>query len=81
MLDIFEIAREEGLKEGKTFWGIETTRELVVDALLERFALIPPGIAEQIRNIQNLDVLKGLHRQAVKCPDLQTFATLLQQAA
>lgn len=77
MLDVFEIAKEEG----KTLGGIEMTREMVVDALLERFTLIPPVIAEQIRSVQNLDVLRGLHRQAVKCQDLQAFAAILQQAS
>jgi hypothetical protein len=87
MLDILEIAKEEGLKEGKALGlqegkaleRVETTQEMVVEALLERFDLMSTHISEQIRGIHNVDVLKGLHRHAIKCKDLQEFENHLEQ--
>ena len=99
MLDILEIAKEEGMKEGmekglqegKTLGlqegkmlgrqegGMETTRTLLLEALIERFNVISARIAEQIRTLQNPDVLKGLFRQALKCHSLQEFEATLQQ--
>jgi hypothetical protein len=91
MLDILEIAKEEGIKEGRAL-GIEegmqkgrdmgvleATRELLIDNLIEAFSVIPVQLAEQIRKIQSVDVLKGLHRKAAKSKSLQEFEALLRQ--
>ena len=37
MLDILEVAKEEGLKEGKDLSMLEAAREMVVDAIIEKF--------------------------------------------
>ena len=110
MLDILEIAREEGIKEGevsgiqkgktlgiqegktlgiqegktlgiqegKTLGFQAGLQDMIVDTLLENFDVVPAHLSERIRTITNMDALKGLHRQAVKCKDLQTFERLLQ---
>jgi len=88
MLDILEIAREKGMEEGeargidkgKTIGILETVREMITDALIERFRLIPPHISERIRNTENRDVLKGLFRQVFRCGSLQEFEKILNQA-
>ncbi|QTA86556.1 hypothetical protein [Desulfonema magnum] len=89
MLDIFEIAREEGeiigigkgeiigIEKGKNLGILEDRREMVTDVLIERFGVVLPRILEQIRAIQNPDVLKMLHRQALKCQNLQEFEAVL----
>ncbi len=86
MLDILEIAREEGLKEGKALgmqegkaMALRALQEIIIDTLMETFPVIPAHVSEQIRRIDNLDVIKGLHRQAIKCKDLQGFEQFLQQ--
>jgi hypothetical protein len=87
MLDIFEIAKEDGiqqgkalgLQEGKALGGVEATREMVLEALIERFDMVSARISEQIRSLQNLDVLKGLFHKALKCQSLQEFEAVLQQ--
>lgn len=79
MLDIFEIAKEEGIKEGRALERVEATREMVVEALIERFNIVSAQISEQIRELQNLDVLKGLFHQALKCQSLQEFEAILKQ--
>jgi len=95
MLDILEIAREKGLEEGKfigiqegeirgidkgkSIGILETVREMITDALIERFRLIPPHVSERIRNMDNRDVLKGLFRQVFRCGSLQEFEKILNQ--
>ncbi len=95
MLDIFDIAIEEGkksgIKEGKTLGikegkmlgikegGMEAAREMVLETLIQRFNIVSTYISEQVRKIQNQDILKGLHRQAVICKDLHKFETVLKQ--
>ena len=106
MLDILEIAKEEGVKEGlqegralglqegkalgvqegkaqgvqegKALGMVETLQEVIVDTLLDVFPVVPAHLSEQIRTMTNGDVLKGLHRQAIKCQNLQDFEALLQ---
>ncbi|MDM8551294.1 Yae1 family protein, partial [Desulfobacterales bacterium HSG2] len=60
MLDILEIAREEGLREGKDLGlregkdlGLKKglrkgTQEMIIEALIQRFDLIPSHVSEQI---------------------------------
>ena len=80
MLDVLEIAREKGMEEGKAL-GLHASQDMVVDTLLERFNVVASGILEGIRNIQNLDVLRGVHRQAIKCKNLDEFEAVLRQVS
>ena len=73
MFDIFELGKEEGLKEGKTLDILEATREMMVEVRLDRFKIVSSALSERIRALQNVDVLKGLLRQAVTCQSLQEF--------
>ncbi len=86
MLDILEIAREKGMEEGKPIGiqegksiGIQegevlgmlkNSREMLVDALIARFGLIPQHVSERIRNTDTRDVLKGLFYQVFRCGSL-----------
>ena len=83
MLDILEIAREEGIKEGK-FLGVQegkllSAREMLTDALIERFGAVPIRILERIRTVQDVEALKVLHRQVLKCQNIGEFETVMQQ--
>ncbi|NJL59908.1 MAG: hypothetical protein HC887_09955 [Desulfobacteraceae bacterium] len=95
MLDILDIAREEGVKEGKLlgiqegkFLGIqegkllglsEAARGMLTDALIERFGAVPMRILERIGAVQNPDALKVLHRQVLKCQNIGEFEAVMQQ--
>ncbi len=101
MLDIFEIAREEGetiglkkgkdlglkkgkdlgLKEGKDLGLKEGKQEMVIEALIERFELVPARVSEQIRAVRNPDVLRVLFRKAIRCGNLEEFEELMMKAA
>ncbi|QTA84869.1 Uncharacterized protein dnm_008720 [Desulfonema magnum] len=80
MLDIIEIAREEGMKEGKTLGILEDRQEMITDALIERFGAPPARILEKIRSVQHPDVLRGLFRHLLRCESLQEFEAALRQA-
>ncbi len=92
MLDIIEIAMEKGrqegldkgknigIQEGKSLGIQEATRTLLVDALIEKFGILPSRVPEQIHRILNADVLKSLFRQVFKCDDLNQFEMALNLA-
>jgi flagellar biosynthesis/type III secretory pathway protein FliH len=66
-----------GMLEGKSLGILEATREILVDMLIEKFNVIPPGLSKQIRSIQNQDVLKRLLRQIIKCDNIREFEDIL----
>ncbi|MEZ4524621.1 MAG: hypothetical protein R2941_01700 [Desulfobacterales bacterium] len=95
MLDILEIAREKGVEEGKSLgiqegkslgiqegkslgW-MENAREMLTEALMEKFRVIPQRISDRIRTVQSRDILKGLLRQVFRCENLNEFENLLDQ--
>ena len=75
MLDILEIAKEKGIEKGKAL-GIQ---EMVVDILIERFNMISARVLDQIRAMQNPDMLKMLHRQTLKCQNAGESEAVMQQ--
>lgn len=87
MLDVLEVAREKGREEGREEGislgiqegKVENAREMIMDALMEKYDFIPPRISDRIRNIQNQDTLKSLFRQVFRCNDLQAFEKVLNQ--
>ncbi|MDM8537664.1 hypothetical protein QUF70_12980 [Desulfobacterales bacterium HSG17] len=85
MLDIFEIAKEEGktlgIQEGKCLGILENRREMLMETLIERFNLLTEKVSEQIRALQNPDVLKALFHQALRCQSLKEFEAVLKQVS
>ncbi|MDM8538327.1 hypothetical protein QUF70_16350 [Desulfobacterales bacterium HSG17] len=83
MLDIFEIAKEEsealGIQKGRVLGILEERREVLMETLIERFNLVSARISEQIRSLQNQDVLKALFHKALRCKNLEEFEALLDQ--
>ncbi len=77
MLDIIDVAREKGLEEGKslgkTLGIIEATRKMLMDALFEKYGVIPPRISEKVKRIENQDTLESLFRQVFRCENMAAF--------
>lgn len=59
---------------------LETLREDVITILEVRFGEVPPELREVINTLQDVPVLKQLHRQAIAIPSIQEFQQLLEQA-
>jgi predicted transposase YdaD len=74
-----EEGRKEGKEEGKAIGILEERRNIILDTLIDRFNLVSTQILEQIRAMQNPDVLKILLKQALKCTNIQEFEAILQR--
>ena len=76
----YEIIKEEGIVEGMEKGALQALNGMVVDILEERFNIIPVRLAEKIAGVENAAVLKGLHRQAIRCESLEVFEQILEKA-
>ena len=54
-------------------------QEMVLEALMERFGLIKPDLSVKIRGIANRDILKTLHKLAIRVRSIQEFEEKLKQ--
>ena len=92
MLKILEIARDDGLRqgikkgtekgkeEGKKEGILQTARKMVIEVLEEKLGVVPGRIIDQIRSVDKDEVLSGLHRQAIRCDNFDTFEGQLRFA-
>ena len=77
MLDILELAQEKGMEKGM----VTAMQDFLLDTLIEVCGIGASVVATQIQQLTDPVVLKELHRQAVKCRDLNEFKSLLQQVS
>ncbi len=68
-----EEGREEGLEEGRQ----AGMREMVAETLRTRFGEVPEEVIGRINQIQDIEVLKMLQRQAVLADTLAEFEEAL----
>ncbi len=71
---------QQGLQQGIQQGKIEEAKEMVIEALEERFEIISKSIIDQIRSIEHRDILRSLLRQAIRCSDLKSFKVMLAKA-
>ncbi len=64
---------------GVGYQKIEATREMLIDALFEKFNEMPSRVSERIRTIQNHDTLKFLFRQVFRCDGMEAFEGVLSR--
>lgn len=69
--------REEGKQEGKYEGRQEAIREMLFDLLQARFGELTLFFKEQINQIEDMNRLKILHREAVTVKSLAVFAQFL----
>ena len=63
------LAMEEGKQEG--------VREMIIDSLQIRYGVISTELIEHLNQIDNIDMLKELHRKAITVESLSDFEQLL----
>ena len=68
---------EEGLEKGL----LEEARDMVIEALGERFGIVPGEIIDTVRSIGRREVLKDLHRVAIRSQHIEEFKEMLGKAA
>lgn len=69
--EVYEEGREEGM--------LKDAREMVVDALEEHFGIVPIVIADKIHALGRRELLKSLHKQAMRCKNIEEFLSLLEK--
>ena len=69
---------EKGIKEGMEKGRLESTQEAVIDAVEVRFNVVPEDIANTIKEIKDMDVLKDLLKKAIRSETLDEFKTVLK---
>ena len=71
---IERLARQEGISEGV----LQKGREDVIEVLEVRFEELPNELIEKINQIEDLELLKTLHRQAITIGSLDDFQRVLE---
>ena len=59
---------EQGLQQ-----GLQQERELILEAVDERFGEIPPSVSETINQIEDQDRLKTTLRQVIRAVSMEEF--------
>ena len=60
---------EEGMQQGRQQGRLQSTREGIFEVLEARFEVVPQSIVKRIEEIEELSLLKILHKKsAVSCP-------------
>lgn len=72
--DVCENVYEQLFHEGI----IHQSRDSIIDVLTVRFEEIPSAILETLNNINEIDILKILHKQAVTSIDMDEFDEVLE---
>ena len=69
-MSLAEQFRQEGRQEGLT----RANQAAILEALEVRFERVPEGLREEIQSVSDLTKLQSLHRAAIRCADLESFA-------
>ncbi len=70
---------ERGIEKGIEK-GIERgIRDMVIEALTERFVAVPSGIRDEVCSVGQYDALKELHRYAIRSSDIEEFRKVLSK--
>ena len=70
---------DEGIQQGIQQEQVNRGRKTIYDVLEVRFEIVPLGVIQEIKHIDDVQVLEALHRKAVTVKDLPTFRTILHQ--
>jgi len=86
MLDIIELAQEKGMEKGMEKGrkeglrkGRESSQEMVLDTIFDLFGNMPLEMIDKVKSVTHFDLLKMIHRQALKCKDIEQFRDVLNQ--
>ena len=71
------MAKEEGKLEGTLEGELKTLRGTIQDVLQIRFGDAPDPIPNKLEQIEQAEILKALHRQAITCSSLDFFTEQL----
>ena len=70
---------QQGIQQGIEQGVLQNAREAVVDILEVRFGNVPQSMVQRIHAMEDLDLLKMLHRKAATVPSLEEFEATLDR--
>lgn len=70
---IEEIGIEKGIKQGIEQGILQKAREAVIEVLEIRFEFVPEALVEAINTLDDVGILKTLHKQAVIVESIEQF--------
>ena len=65
---------QKGRQEGRQEGLIRANQAAILEALEVRFERVPGGLREEIQSVSDLTKLQSLHRAAIRCADIESFA-------
>ncbi len=68
-----------GRKEGRLEGILEERQKILTELIRERFGKTPRDISKTVKQINDIDILKSLLMQSLKCQDLESFREVLHQ--
>jgi hypothetical protein len=71
---------EQGRQEGRQEGELQTLRTTIEEILKLRFGALPEEVSEYVNHLNDLNQLRHLQREAVLCPQLETFTEQLSLA-
>lgn len=64
---------QQGIQEGVHQGQLTTSREYLIEILIERFNIVPQHIFDVINKIENLSTLKILRKNALRTSSVEMF--------
>jgi hypothetical protein len=72
-----ELIQEEAMERGLQQGTLQTQRENILDLLQVRFGELPESVVEAVNRLEDITILKQLHRQTISVGSLADFEQLL----
>ncbi len=72
---------QEGVQKGVQKGILKNARIMVIEALTERFASVPPEIKKALYSVGNHDMLKELLRHAIRSSHIEDFKEILAKVS
>ena len=79
MIDVIDVAREHGIKEGRTLGSLETSRKMLLNLMMNKFGVLSPDLTASARKINDLDLLDFLFNKAMGCETVQAFEQIMSR--
>ncbi|MEX0892223.1 MAG: hypothetical protein WEB88_08635 [Gemmatimonadota bacterium] len=81
MVSVAEKYIREGIQKGKRQGSTEMARKNLIEVLEARFGNVPVSVAERIREVEDVGLLRGLHKKAVTIESLERFQEALESVS
>ncbi|MCP4112938.1 MAG: hypothetical protein GY749_46665 [Desulfobacteraceae bacterium] len=72
---------EEGIEKGIEKGVMKDARDMVIEALKERFVAVPSGIRDEVYSVGQHEAMKELLRYAIRSSDIEEFRKVLSKVS